>query len=34
MTIREYLGSGSVCPRCGRQFNPGCSRHHHFYFET
>jgi uncharacterized CHY-type Zn-finger protein len=34
LTIREYLDSGSVCPRCGRQFDPGCARHHHFYFET
>jgi uncharacterized CHY-type Zn-finger protein len=34
LTIREYLDSGSVCPRCSRQFNPGCARHHHFYFAT
>src|SRR5207248_622732 len=34
LTIREYLDSGSVCPRCGRQFNPGCARHHYFYFAT
>lgn len=34
LTIREYLDSASVCPRCARQFNPGCSRHQHLYFET
>jgi len=34
LVIREYLDSGSVCPRCGRQFNPGCAGHHRFYFET
>jgi len=34
LTIREYLDSGSVCPSCGRQFNPGCAGHHHFYFGT
>jgi uncharacterized CHY-type Zn-finger protein len=34
LTIREYLGSRSVCPRCRRQFNAGCARHHRFYFAT
>jgi uncharacterized CHY-type Zn-finger protein len=34
LTVREYLDSESVCPRCGRHFNPGCVRHHHFYFAT
>ena len=33
LTAREYLDSESVCPRCGRAFNPGCVRHHHLYFE-
>jgi len=33
LTIREYLQSESVCPHCERQFNPGCARHHHLYFE-
>jgi len=32
LTINEYLGCGSRCPRCGAGFNPGCARHHHFYF--
>lgn len=34
LTVREYLDCDSVCPRCGRQFNPGCARHHHLYFES
>ena len=33
LTIHEYLGCESVCPHCERQFNPGCARHHHLYFE-
>ncbi|HSU97351.1 MAG TPA: CHY zinc finger protein [Gemmatimonadaceae bacterium] len=32
LTINEYLGCGSRCPRCAAGFNPGCARHHHFYF--
>jgi uncharacterized CHY-type Zn-finger protein len=34
MTIREYLGCEARCPACGAGFNPGCSRHYHFYFEN
>jgi uncharacterized CHY-type Zn-finger protein len=34
LTIREYLDCDSVCPQCGRQFNPGCAEHRHFYFES
>ncbi|HET8924928.1 MAG TPA: CHY zinc finger protein [Candidatus Acidoferrum sp.] len=33
LSIREYLQSGSQCPACGSAFNPGCRKHHHFYFE-
>jgi uncharacterized CHY-type Zn-finger protein len=33
MTIREYLDCESRCPACGAGFNPGCRKHHHFYFE-
>jgi uncharacterized CHY-type Zn-finger protein len=33
LTIGEYLQCESVCPHCERQFNPGCARHHHLYFE-
>jgi len=33
LTIGEYLQSESICPRCGHEFNPGCARHHHLYFE-
>jgi uncharacterized CHY-type Zn-finger protein len=32
LTIREYLACNSTCPRCSREFNPGCARHYHFYF--
>lgn len=34
LTIHEYLGSGSLCPRCGMAFNPGCRHHYRFYFES
>jgi len=34
LTIREYMTSGNVCPRCDAAFNPGCRNHYHFYFET
>ncbi len=33
LTIQEYLGCGSVCPRCGSGFNPNCARHYPLYFE-
>jgi uncharacterized CHY-type Zn-finger protein len=33
LTVREYLDCGSVCPRCGREFNPACAGHHHLYFQ-
>jgi uncharacterized CHY-type Zn-finger protein len=33
MTIREYMECESRCPGCGAGFNPGCRKHHHFYFE-
>ncbi|MDP9086680.1 MAG: CHY zinc finger protein [Pseudomonadota bacterium] len=32
LTIRHYLQSGSSCPNCNADFNPGCAKHHHFYF--
>jgi len=32
LTIGEYLNCNSVCPHCGREFNPGCARHSHLYF--
>src|ERR1700677_2761015 len=31
LTIREYMDSGSVCPRCKAGFNPGYSSHSKFY---
>ncbi len=32
LTIAEYLACNSTCPRCRREFNPGCARHYHLYF--
>jgi uncharacterized CHY-type Zn-finger protein len=32
LTIAEYLGCDSRCPRCDAAFNPGCANHYHFYF--
>ena len=33
LTANEYLNSGSVCPRCQAEFNPGCSLHYKLYFD-
>jgi uncharacterized CHY-type Zn-finger protein len=32
MSAREYLDCNSICPNCGRSFNPGCAKHAHYYF--
>ena len=32
LSIDAYLVSGDSCPACAARFNPGCRRHHHFYF--
>ncbi|WP_408606663.1 CHY zinc finger protein [Domibacillus epiphyticus] len=34
LTVQEYLDCQSKCPNCSTSFNPGCSLHKHFYFET
>jgi uncharacterized CHY-type Zn-finger protein len=34
LTIDMYLACNSRCPACSAPFNPGCSRHHHFYFSA
>ena len=34
LTINEYLESNYQCPFCKATFNPRCSNHNHFYFET
>jgi uncharacterized CHY-type Zn-finger protein len=34
MSINQYLQSDYHCPFCNAAFNPGCSNHHHFYFEA
>lgn len=33
LAINEYLKCGFSCPACERKFNPGCDKHHQFYFE-
>ena len=33
LSITEYFGCDSLCPKCGSSFNPGCSNHSHLYFE-
>jgi uncharacterized CHY-type Zn-finger protein len=34
LSIGVYLSGDNRCPACGAGFNPGCRRHHHFYFEA
>ncbi len=34
LSIRQYLGCFDKCPKCSSLFNPGCHRHHPYYFET
>jgi len=33
LTIAEYLGCHSACPRCEASFNPGCESHYYLYFD-
>jgi len=33
MSVTEYLGV-TACLACAAPFNPGCSLHHHLYFEV
>ncbi|WKW45636.1 CHY zinc finger protein [Myroides sp. JBRI-B21084] len=33
LTIAEYINSGNKCIKCKANFNPGCSKHYHLYFE-
>lgn len=32
LTVDEYVGCGSQCPRCEAAFNPGCVNHYPLYF--
>lgn len=32
LTIRDYMHCQSQCPVCQANFNPGCERHYHLYF--
>ena len=34
LTINQYLSSSNQCPVCAAAFNPGCSLHHHLYFDV
>jgi uncharacterized CHY-type Zn-finger protein len=34
LTVSEYLDCGSKCPKCRREFNPGCAKHYDLYFDT
>lgn len=34
LTISAYLNCHSKCPKCSALFNPGCSLHRHYYFQT
>ncbi len=33
LTIRKYLNCNFRCPACGAEFNPGCQKHYHYYFQ-
>jgi uncharacterized CHY-type Zn-finger protein len=33
LTIDDYMASEHRCPVCSAEFNPGCRKHYHFYFE-
>lgn len=34
LSVTEYVAGGSICPRCESNFNPGCAKHYHLYFES
>jgi len=34
LTVLQYLNGESRCAVCGAEFNPGCRKHYHFYFEV
>ncbi|MEP7072430.1 MAG: CHY zinc finger protein [Verrucomicrobiota bacterium] len=33
LSATEYSSCNSKCPRCHREFNPGCANHRDLYFE-
>ena len=33
LTVSDYLACDFVCPKCEGNFNPGCAKHYHLYFE-
>ena len=34
LTTDEYANCDSTCPKCGANFNPGCAKHFHLYFDA
>ena len=34
LTINEYMNSNDQCPNCRSAFNPNCSKHYHWYFQS
>ena len=34
LTVNEYFNCAYTCTNCGNNFNPKCSNHNHYYFET
>ncbi len=33
LTINAYLKCENKCPNCNANFNPGCVKHYHLYFD-
>lgn len=34
LSVTDYLACDSSCPNCGADFNLGCAKHYHLYFEA
>jgi uncharacterized CHY-type Zn-finger protein len=34
LKINTYLKCNNICPNCKANFNPGCLKHYHLYFDT
>lgn len=34
MSINRYWSSQNTCPSCKSEFNPGCAKHYHMYFDV
>lgn len=33
IAIDEYIAAANKCAVCSRDFNPGCAKHYHLYFQ-